>query len=77
MSILQDNIVHLVLLDIDLKDQNGLNLLTAIRNKKINIEVILITAANESETVMQGFHLDILDYLNKPFSFERFEQSIQ
>lgn len=77
LAMLQEKIVHLVLLDIDLKDDNGLDLLKDIRDKQHNIEVIMITAANESHTVMQGFHLGILDYLIKPFSFERFEQSIQ
>lgn len=77
VSILENKIVNLVLLDIDLRDQNGLDLLKDIRKNQHNIEVILITAANESQTVMQGFHLGILDYLIKPFTFERFEQSIQ
>ena len=45
--------------------------------KKIDTEVILITAANELENVKRSLHLGVLDYLVKPFSFERFQQSIE
>lgn len=39
----------LVLLDVHLKDGNGLTYLATIRDEKIDTEVILITAANELE----------------------------
>ena len=45
--------------------------------EKIDTEVILITAANELENVKRSLHLGVLDYLVKPFSFERFQQSIE
>ena len=67
----------LVLLDLHLKDGNGLTYLTTIRKERIDVEVILITAANERDNVKQSMHLGVLDYLIKPFSFERFEKSIQ
>lgn len=76
-DIVKNKTVDLVLLDINLKDGNGVDFLTEIRHHQYNIEMILITAANESYIVAQGFHLGILDYLIKPFSFERFEQSIR
>jgi len=67
----------LVLLDVHLKDGNGLTYLATIRDEKIDTEVILITAANELENVKRSLHLGVLDYLVKPFSFERFQQSIE
>ncbi|EOL43975.1 response regulator [Enterococcus phoeniculicola] len=67
----------LVLLDLHLKDGNGLSYLTSIRKERIDVEVILITAANELDSVKQSMHLGVLDYLIKPFSFERFAKSIQ
>ena len=51
--------------------------LATIRDEKIDTEVILITAANELENVKRSLHLGVLDYLVKPFSFERFQQSIE
>ncbi|KAF1296407.1 LytTR family transcriptional regulator [Enterococcus sp. JM4C] len=67
----------LVLLDLHLQDGSGLSYLKEIREKKTDIEVIFITAANEVDIVKQSLHLGVLDYLVKPFSFERFAKSVQ
>ncbi|MGM0123311.1 two-component system, CitB family, response regulator [Enterococcus sp. AZ194] len=67
----------LVLLDLNLQDGSGLSYLKKVREEKIDVEVIFITAANDREIVKQSLHLGVLDYLVKPFSFERFAQSVQ
>ncbi|MCB5953184.1 response regulator [Enterococcus sp. BWT-B8] len=77
MALITDKKINLILLDIHLKDDNGLEFLRMLRNQQINVEVILITAANEALSVQEGLHFGALDYLIKPFTFERFEQSIQ
>ena len=51
--------------------------LATIRDEKIDTEVILITAANELENVKRSLHLGVFRLLVKPFSFERFQQSIE
>jgi len=66
----------LVLLDIYLPDVSGVNLLMKIRQQDIPIDVIAITAARDAETVQQLFRLGIIDYLVKPFRFERFENAL-
>lgn len=75
-KLLQNKEIDLLLLDIHLKDGYGLELLSSIRKSQQTIEVILITAANEAKTVKVGLHLGVLDYLIKPFTYERFLQSI-
>lgn len=75
-QLLAEKDIELILLDIHLKDGNGLELLSELRNKKNHIEVILITAANETTAVKEGIHLGVVDYLVKPFSKERFLDSI-
>lgn len=74
--LLQSKHVDLLLLDVHLKNGNGLDLLKEIRKSQQSIEVILITAANETQTVQYGLHLGVIDYLVKPFTYERFLQSI-
>ena len=64
----------LVLLDVHLKDGNGLTYLATIRDEKIDTEVILITAANELENVKRSLHLGVLDYLVKPFLLSDFNK---
>jgi len=66
----------LVLLDIYLPDVSGVNLLMDIRQQDIPIDVIAITAARDAETVQQLFRLGIIDYLVKPFRFDRFENAL-
>ena len=76
-ALLSTKAVDLILLDIHLKDGNGLEILTKLRMDKTAHEVILITAANEAQSVKEGLHLGVIDYLIKPFTFERFKQSIE
>lgn len=75
-QLLEEKTVDLILLDIHLKEGNGLDFLSQLRSKRTTVEVILITAANEANNVQTGLHLGALDYLIKPFTFERFQQSI-
>lgn len=67
---------ELVLLDLQLKDQSGLDYIKEIRKISLNIEVIVISADNNVDSITQVYHLGAIDYLVKPFSFDRFQKSI-
>ncbi|MFD2654799.1 response regulator [Gracilibacillus thailandensis] len=68
--------IDLVLLDIYMAGDNGLEMLSAIRQKEIPIDVILITAATDTENIQSALHHGAIDYLIKPFEFERFKQAL-
>lgn len=68
--------VDLVLLDIHISDGNGLELLEYLRSVHHDSEVIIISAANVSTVIKSGLHFGIIDYLIKPFTFDRFQESI-
>ncbi|VGV34596.1 Chemotaxis response regulator protein-glutamate methylesterase [Streptococcus pyogenes] len=76
-SILTDYAIDLILLDIHITDGNGIQFLEKWRAQHIPCEVIIISAANDGNIIRDGFHLGIIDYLIKPFTFERFQESIQ
>lgn len=76
LKILKDSPIDLILLDIHLKDGNGLRLLSELRGEKQDVDVILITASKEAVIVKESLHLGVLDYLIKPFTFERFSKSL-
>ncbi|KAF0238745.1 MAG: two-component system response regulator LytR/AlgR [Prolixibacteraceae bacterium] len=65
--IIQDNQVDLLFLDINMPKLNGIAFLKTLKNPPL---VIFTTAY--SEYALDGFELNVVDYLKKPFSFERF-----
>lgn len=70
-TFLQSNQVDLILLDIQMPRMNGIELLKSLRFPP---KVIMTTAFRDY--AVEGFELDILDYLLKPISQERFFKAI-
>lgn len=62
----------LVILDFYMPQMTGLEFLRAVRAAGIESDVIMITAANDAATVEALTRLGIVDYLVKPFAYERF-----
>ncbi|GAF16424.1 LOW QUALITY PROTEIN: two-component response regulator [Bacillus sp. JCM 19046] len=48
-----------------------------LRMDERNIDVILITSANDSYTVQTGYRFGVVDYLVKPFTFARFKEAME
>ncbi|WP_082406828.1 response regulator [Bacillus sp. JCM 19041] len=67
----------LVLLDVYIGNENGLTILKQLRTEERNIDVILITSANDAYTVQTGQRFGVIDYLVKPFSFARFKEALE
>jgi response regulator of citrate/malate metabolism len=60
----------LVLLDVYLPDVSGLDLLGALREAAPEVDVLVISAAREAETVRRALRGGIVHYLVKPFSYD-------
>ncbi len=60
----------LILLDINMPDMNGFEVLTRLRNKKIDSPIIFITAQNTVSNAIDSMQLGAYDYLTKPFDLE-------
>lgn len=71
MDFLQKETVDLIFLDINLPKLSGISFLKSLSNKP---QVIFTTAY--SEYALDGYELDVVDYLLKPFSFERFVKAL-
>lgn len=69
---LEQNEVQLLFLDVRMPDINGIDLFKNLIEKPL---VIFATAY--SEYALSGFELEALDYLLKPYTFERFEKACQ
>lgn len=68
--------VDLVILDVFMPGKDGMELLKEIRNKDINVDVIMISAANNKERILKALRLGVFDYIIKPFEFERFSLAL-
>ena len=66
-KVLQENDIDLIFLDINMPKLSGISFLRNLKNPPL---VIFTTAY--SEYALEGFELNAIDYLKKPFSFERF-----
>ncbi|MBP2627123.1 MAG: response regulator receiver and unknown domain protein [Firmicutes bacterium] len=64
--------IDLVILDIYLPEINGVDILSLIRREEKNIDVIMITAADDSATVSRVLRQGVVAYITKPFKFDRF-----
>lgn len=71
MDFLKEESVDLMFLDINLPKLSGISFIKSLSNKP---HVILTTAY--SEYALEGYELDVVDYLLKPFSFERFVKAV-
>lgn len=68
---------QLVLLDMFLPDISGLDLLASLRLERIPCDVIMITAARDANTIQEVMRFGAVDYMVKPFRFERFQNSLE
>lgn len=69
--------IDLILMDIFLGGENGLEILKTIRGQGYTVDIIMITSANGSDDIKKALSLGCLDYLIKPFDFERFKCAIK
>lgn len=67
----------LVLLDIHLPDINGLDLMTRLRDAAPELDVLVISAAREVETVRRALRGGIVHYLIKPFSQSDLQERLE
>ena len=68
---------HVVLLDIRLPDQNGIETLKAILNTPHPPKVIMMTAFQDMETTIEAMKSGAYDYLSKPLDIDEVERSLE
>ncbi|WP_248930073.1 response regulator [Paenibacillus hamazuiensis] len=66
----------LVILDIFMPTLDGIETLTRIRREQQPVDVIVISAANDLRTIQRMLQNGAVDYIMKPFKFERVKQAL-
>ena len=67
----------LVLLDLYLPDQFGLDVLSELRRAGHDCDVMVITAAKEADAVRGALRQGVVDYVLKPFGFEDLRERLE
>ncbi|MEI8032319.1 MAG: sigma-54 dependent transcriptional regulator [Chlorobiaceae bacterium] len=68
-AILRNNQIDLLILDVKLPGANGLDILKKVRSLYPSMEVIMVSAHGDMDTVIESIRLGAFDYLRKPMRY--------
>lgn len=66
----------LIILDVYMPVMTGVELLRELRAHGLGVDVIMVTAANDAQTLAELLRLGVTDYLVKPFTLRRLRQAL-
>src|SRR5690606_25465165 len=66
----------MILLDVEMDDISGLDFINIIKDKGIGHPQFVIISAHE-QYALKGFELNVVDYLHKPISYNRFVHAVE
>ncbi len=72
-----EHVPDVVITDLKLKGQSGLDLLKDVKARCPEVEVVMITAFATNETAVQALQLGAYDYVTKPFQVDELRVVIQ
>ncbi len=76
-SLLYENRYDLILLDVNVPNLNGFELLKSVRSFGVTTPVIYITARDGVDDVEKGFNAGAEDYIKKPFALKELQIRIE
>lgn len=77
LEYLASNHMELLLLDVYMPKLDGIKLLEEMRKKSILTDVILVTASKDVQHIDEVLKLGAVDYLIKPFEYERIRKALE
>ena len=70
------NPVDLLIMDVYMPEMDGLGLIHEIRKNDISVDIVVISAAKETDMIQRIIRMGVLDYIIKPSAFERFAMAL-
>ena len=77
LELLQTTTVDLALVDLQLPGMSGTEFLRQLRERKLDIQSVIITAHGSIETAVEAMRGGAVDYLTKPFSPDQVRHRLQ
>ena len=77
LSLVKELNPDLVILDIFMPKKDGIKTLHEIRKQKLDTDVIVVSAAKDSETIKLMLQNGAMDYIMKPFKLHRIERALE
>lgn len=74
---LHDSDIDLVMTDIELPGMDGLELIKQIRDNDRHLPIIVLSAHNDTDYLLQAANLQIDGYLTKPLNFTKLIEALQ
>ncbi|MDR2577324.1 MAG: response regulator [Chitinispirillales bacterium] len=70
LKMLEKNLPDIILLDVDMPEMDGYEVIRILKNKKdtAHIPVIFLTAKTDDQSELMGLSLGAIDYITKPFT---------
>jgi two-component system response regulator PilR (NtrC family) len=76
-ELLKTHVPDLVLLDLKLGQESGLDLLKELKNYHPDLPVVMITAFAETQSAVEAMKLGAADYISKPFDLDEFSLIVE
>ena len=77
IRLFKENTIHLVLLDLKIGDEDGIEILKEIKKLKPNVPVLMITGHGTISNAVQAIKSGAYDYMQKPVNFEKLQNIIK
>lgn len=76
LSKLEEDSYHLILTDVLMPGMNGMEFLNAVKQKHLEIPVIVMTAYGTIPQAVEAMRMGAADYITKPFDLEQLKKTI-
>lgn len=68
LEVMDNEYIDLIISDIMMPDMDGYELARSIREAKLDLPILIVTAKDQFEDMQRGFHYGIDDYMIKPIN---------
>lgn len=76
VSVINSTRIDLIITDINLPGKNGIDFIKKLREQKLNIPIIILSAHTDKNYLLEATKLKLVDYLVKPIDFDILKESL-